>query len=308
MFRQMLSAALLAATMAVPPAALAQDRGNWQHDEGPRRDDRGGMRGGPSGDRGAWQRGDWGSWQPRPAPTQPTQPAPTQPAPPRPDVPRPDGFRPGGPGPDWRGGPARPWGYPAPSPAPRFDGVPPRSGVDPRQPPRNDWRGTSRPDVPRAGVPGSPDWQWRQPGRPGWGPGVPPRPGDPRRWDGHDRNGRPAPDWNRVPRWDDRGRWDNRWRSDRRYDWRSYRYSNRELYRMPRYYAPHGWGYGYRRFSIGITISTMLFAPQYWIAEPYAYRLPEAYGPYRWVRYYNDALLVDIYSGEVVDVIYGIFW
>jgi hypothetical protein len=26
------------------------------------------------------------------------------------------------------------------------------------------------------------------------------------------------------------------------------------------------------------------------------------------VRYYNDALLVDIYSGEVVDTVYGIFW
>ena len=31
-------------------------------------------------------------------------------------------------------------------------------------------------------------------------------------------------------------------------------------------------------------------------------------GPYRWVRYYDDALLVDIYSGEVVDVIYDFFW
>ncbi|WP_409574764.1 RcnB family protein [Sphingopyxis sp. PET50] len=33
-----------------------------------------------------------------------------------------------------------------------------------------------------------------------------------------------------------------------------------------------------------------------------------AYGGYRWVRYYNDALLVDTYSGEVVDVIYDFFW
>ena len=41
---------------------------------------------------------------------------------------------------------------------------------------------------------------------------------------------------------------------------------------------------------------------------PYDYRLPEAYGPYRWVRYYNDALLVDIYTGEVVDTVYDIFW
>jgi hypothetical protein len=26
------------------------------------------------------------------------------------------------------------------------------------------------------------------------------------------------------------------------------------------------------------------------------------------VRYYNDALLVDIYTGEVVDTVYDIFW
>jgi hypothetical protein len=36
--------------------------------------------------------------------------------------------------------------------------------------------------------------------------------------------------------------------------------------------------------------------------------LPPAYGPYRWVRYYNDALLVDIYTGRVVDTVYDIFW
>ena len=34
----------------------------------------------------------------------------------------------------------------------------------------------------------------------------------------------------------------------------------------------------------------------------------EFYGPYRWVRYYDDAVLVDIYSGEVVDVINNFFW
>jgi hypothetical protein len=28
----------------------------------------------------------------------------------------------------------------------------------------------------------------------------------------------------------------------------------------------------------------------------------------RWIRYYNDALLVDVYTGEVVDAIRGFFW
>ena len=52
----------------------------------------------------------------------------------------------------------------------------------------------------------------------------------------------------------------------------------------------------------------MLFAQSYWINDPYAYRLPDTDGAFRWVRYYNDALLVDVYSGEVVDVIHDIFW
>jgi hypothetical protein len=36
--------------------------------------------------------------------------------------------------------------------------------------------------------------------------------------------------------------------------------------------------------------------------------LPPAYGPYRWVRYYDDVLLVDIRSGYVVDMINNFFW
>ncbi|RZM12158.1 MAG: hypothetical protein EOP67_66195, partial [Sphingomonas sp.] len=51
-----------------------------------------------------------------------------------------------------------------------------------------------------------------------------------------------------------------------------------------------------------------LWSRNYWIDDPYSYRLPEAYGPYRWVRYYDDALLVDVRTGVVVDTAYGIFW
>ena len=37
------------------------------------------------------------------------------------------------------------------------------------------------------------------------------------------------------------------------------------------------------------------------------YRLPPADGPYRWVRYYGDVLLVDVRNGYVVDVIHDFF-
>jgi Ni/Co efflux regulator RcnB len=76
---------------------------------------------------------------------------------------------------------------------------------------------------------------------------------------------------------------------------------------MPRYYNPYR-GYGYTRFSIGFTLGSLFYSPRYWINNPSYYRLPPAYGGYRWIRYYDDALLVDTYTGEVVDVIYDFFW
>ncbi|WP_241491152.1 RcnB family protein [Sphingomonas sanguinis] len=101
--------------------------------------------------------------------------------------------------------------------------------------------------------------------------------------------------------------WNRGWRRDRRYDWLGWRSLNRGAYHLPRYYAPYG-GYGYQRFSSGVILEPMFFDQNYWLGDPYAYRLPPAYGSYRWVRYYNDAILVDLRSGLVVDVVYDIFW
>ena len=103
-------------------------------------------------------------------------------------------------------------------------------------------------------------------------------------------------------------RWDNNnWRRDRRYNWNTYRNSNRSLYRLGRYYSPYR-NYSYRRLSIGFFLDSLFYSNRYWINDPWQYRLPEVYGPYRWVRYYDDALLVDTYTGEVVDVIHDFFW
>ena len=101
-------------------------------------------------------------------------------------------------------------------------------------------------------------------------------------------------------------RWSGDWRRDNRYDWRHYRSRYSNIYRLGRYHDPYR--YGYRRFSIGLFLGAGYYGNNYWLNDPWQYRLPPAYGPYRWVRYYNDALLVNIYSGEVVDVIYGFFW
>lgn len=153
-----------------------------------------------------------------------------------------------------------------------------------------------RPDRPNRNDDRGPGWN-----RPGGDRGGYDRPGD--------RDGR-GQGWNRpgnvrpgTPQ-----RWSNDWRRDGRYDWNRYRQYNRGAFRLPRYYAPGGWGYGYRRFGVGVRFPGVLFGRNYWIADPWAYRLPPAYGPYRWVRYYNDAVLVDMRTGYTVDVIYGIFW
>lgn len=130
------------------------------------------------------------------------------------------------------------------------------------------------------------------------------RNGGQQRWD----TNRGFNDGNRNAVYNGRSDWNRGWRDDNRYDWGRYRQQNRSLFRLPGYYAPYGWNYGYRRYSIGVTLSSLLWEQDYWIDDPAYYRLPPAYGPYRWVRYYNDALLVDIRSGYVVDTVYDIFW
>jgi len=101
-------------------------------------------------------------------------------------------------------------------------------------------------------------------------------------------------------------RWSTQWRSDHRYDWRDWRRRHRSRFHFGFYYDPFGWGY--HRYSIGWRIWPHYYRSSYWLNDPWHYRLPPAYGPYRWIRYHHDALLVNIYTGEVVDVIYDFFW
>ncbi len=108
----------------------------------------------------------------------------------------------------------------------------------------------------------------------------------------------------------DRGdfrRWDRGWRSNRTYNYTDYRRANRFAYRPGPYYAPYR-SHRYNRLQSGFFLDSLFFQSRFFINDPYAYRLPPAYGPYRWVRYYDDVILVDTYSGEVVDVIYDFFW
>lgn len=153
------------------------------------------------------------------------------------------------------------------------------------------------------------------------------RGGDANRWQGN--NNQPRGDANRGQgnnqargdnnRWQGNGnrnwngnnnnarRWNNNWRGDNRYNWSNYRNTHRDAFRMGHYASPYR-NWSYRRLGIGFMLQPLFYSNNYWIDDPSYYRLPEAYGPYRWVRYYDDALLVDIYSGRVVDVINDFFW
>ena len=102
-------------------------------------------------------------------------------------------------------------------------------------------------------------------------------------------------------------RWNNDWRRDNRYNWSGYRNQHRNVFSVGRYYSPYR-NYSYSRLSIGFFLDRGFYGNNYWVNDPWQYRLPEVYGPYKWVRYYDDVILVDIYSGEVVDVIHNFFW
>ncbi len=102
-------------------------------------------------------------------------------------------------------------------------------------------------------------------------------------------------------------RWSSNWRNDSRYDWYGHRQRYGNYYRPGRYYSPYR-GHNYSRISIGFSLGSGYYGSRYWINDPGYYRLPPAYGSYRWVRYYDDVLLVDLRSGRVVDVIRDFFW
>lgn len=174
---------------------------------------------------------------------------------------------------------------------------------------RNDARRDNRQDWRDAQRDNRQDWrEARRDDRQDWRTGA--RDGDRDRHEWRDNERRH--DWRDNNRRNDwrasRYSWNQDWRRDNRYDWRTYRERNRHIYRRSRYYAPYGWNYGYRSFSIGISLWSGLYDRSYWIDDPYYYRLPPAYGSLRWVRYYDDALLVDIRTGYVVDVIHDFFW
>jgi Ni/Co efflux regulator RcnB len=132
-------------------------------------------------------------------------------------------------------------------------------------------------------------------GRGGWRPG-----GD--RHDGHGYGRDHGPGWDRG---DHRARgWDGR--GDR---WVRGRYPS--VYFSSHRYR-HAWrppvGYYARAWSFGDYLPHGWFGPDWWLGDPWAYGLPLPPPGFDWVRVGDDALLVDQFTGRIVQVVRDVFW
>jgi Ni/Co efflux regulator RcnB len=89
-----------------------------------------------------------------------------------------------------------------------------------------------------------------------------------------------------------------------RYDWQNHRRYNRDVYRGGNWRSD----YRYRSFRPGITLDQGYYQPRYYMNDYSRYRLQNPGWGQRWVRHYNDVLLVDVRSGRVIDVHRNFYW
>ncbi len=122
-------------------------------------------------------------------------------------------------------------------------------------------------------------------------------------------------DWSR--RWGDQNR--SVQRRDGQYfdgrNWRSERFNPRDYnrniwaqrrFRIAPYHQPRGW-YA-RRWTFGQTLPFVFFSENYWISDYWSYGLTTPPYGCEWVRYGDDALLVDIENGEILQAVYRLFY
>lgn len=89
-----------------------------------------------------------------------------------------------------------------------------------------------------------------------------------------------------------------------REDWRDHRKAHRNVYARGKWNAP----FRYYRWREGYRMKPAYYSARYYIGNPATYRLPAA-GPHmRYVRHYDDILLVNVRTGVVVRVYRNFFW
>ena len=109
---------------------------------------------------------------------------------------------------------------------------------------------------------------------------------------------------------------DNRFAEQRQFDQGRGGYRNGQRYAdnrggYSRYRAqPFRWpaGYGYRRWGLNEYLPRIFLGGGYFIGDYYDIGLGYPPPGEQWVRVGNDALLVDIYSGQIIDVVRDVFY
>ena len=100
-------------------------------------------------------------------------------------------------------------------------------------------------------------------------------------------------------------RWNSGWRHDRRYDWRDWRRRHRSRFHFGIYSDPFGWDYF--RYGTGWRLWPSYYRSNYWLHDPGNTGCRRPTGRIAGSAI-TDALLVNIYTGQVVDVEYNFFW
>lgn len=111
-------------------------------------------------------------------------------------------------------------------------------------------------------------------------------------WDKYNP-GHSPPDWHERRGNFDRYHWQRNYHAGHRYHWRPY-------------HRPHGWYY--RRWEFGMILPLVFWTRDYWVLDYWEFGLPDPPYGYVWVRYGDDALLVNVETGEILQAVYGLFY
>lgn len=76
-------------------------------------------------------------------------------------------------------------------------------------------------------------------------------------------------------------------------------------YHIGPYHPPRG--FYYRRWGYGEVLPRIYWSQRYWLSDYWLFGLEVPPVGCEWVRYGPDALLIDIRSGQVIQVVYGRF-
>jgi Ni/Co efflux regulator RcnB len=83
-------------------------------------------------------------------------------------------------------------------------------------------------------------------------------------------------------------------------------YHSQHRYRGPIYRPPSG--FYDRSWVFGDIVPRGWYGFQYYIDDWWSYGLPVPPVGYEWTRIGDDAVLVDTFTGRIVQVVYDLFW